>query len=48
MWLESEFSKYDYYDDVLALFNFEEQDVVVIMQIFDEKKGKIKAFALMD
>jgi putative nucleotidyltransferase with HDIG domain len=39
---------YDYYDDILIQFNFGEQDVDLIMQIFDEKKGKIEAFAHME
>jgi len=45
---ESAGTSYDYYDDILSQFNFEEQDVVLIMQIFDEKKGKIEAFARME
>jgi putative nucleotidyltransferase with HDIG domain len=45
---ESDGTSYDFYDEIVSLFSFEEQDIVVIMQVFDEKKGKIEAFVQME
>lgn len=41
---ESDGTTYDFYDEIVSLFNFDAQDIVVVMQAFDAKKGKIEAF----
>jgi len=45
---ESDGTTYEFYDEIVSLFSFEEKDVDVVMQVFDEKKGKIEAFVQME
>jgi putative nucleotidyltransferase with HDIG domain len=45
---ESDGTSYDFYDEIVSLFSFEEKDVDVVIQVFDEKKGKIEAFVQME